>query len=81
MIAEIQNAGADSYVLLQLANRRFALPSTIVSELAPPVRLHTFPHTSPLCFWSDRAPRAGSCRFTTSRAYCWAEVRPFTAFT
>ena len=48
MIAEIQNAGADTYVLLQLANRRFALPSTIVSELAPPVRLHTFPHTSPL---------------------------------
>jgi chemotaxis signal transduction protein len=48
MIAEIQNAGADTYVLLQLANRRFALPSTIVSELAPPVRLHSFPHTSPL---------------------------------
>lgn len=48
MIAEIQNAGANSYVLLQLANRRFALPSAIVSELAPPVRLHTFPHTSAL---------------------------------
>jgi chemotaxis signal transduction protein len=48
MIAEIQNPGANSYVLLQLANRRFALPSAIVSELAPPVRLHTFPHTSPL---------------------------------
>ena len=48
MIAEIQNADANTYVLLQLANRRFALPSPIVSELAPPVRLHTFPHTSPL---------------------------------
>ena len=48
MIAEIQNAGANTYVLLQLAKRRFALPSGIVSELAPPVRLHTFPHTSPL---------------------------------
>jgi chemotaxis signal transduction protein len=48
MIAEIQNAGANTYVLLQLANRRFALTSGIVSELAPPVRLHTFPHTSPL---------------------------------
>ena len=48
MIAEIQNAGANTYVLLQLASRRFALPSGIVSELAPPVRLHTFPHTSPL---------------------------------
>jgi chemotaxis signal transduction protein len=46
MIAEIQNADANSYVLLHLANRRFALPSAIVSELAPPVRLHTFPHTS-----------------------------------
>jgi chemotaxis signal transduction protein len=46
MIAEIQNAGANTYVLLQLANRRFALPSKIVSELAPPVRLHAFPHTS-----------------------------------
>jgi len=48
MITEIQNADANTYVLLQLANRRFALPSAIVSELAPPVRLHTFPHTSPL---------------------------------
>ena len=48
MITEIQNAGSNSYVLLQLADRRFALPSAIVSELAPPVRLHTFPHTSPL---------------------------------
>ena len=48
MIAEIQNGDANSYVLLQLANRRFALPSAIVSELAPPVRLHTFPHTSTL---------------------------------
>jgi len=48
MIAEIQNPGANSYVLLRLGNRRFALPSAIVSELAPPVRLHTFPNTSPL---------------------------------
>lgn len=48
MIAEIQNADANTYVLLQLANRRFALPSAIVSELAPPVRLHTVPHTSSL---------------------------------
>ena len=48
MSAEIQSAGANTYVLLQLANRRFALPSAIVSELAPPIRLHTFPHTSAL---------------------------------
>lgn len=47
MIAETQNSGA-SFVLLQLGNRRFALPAGIVSELAPPVRLHTFPQKTPL---------------------------------
>jgi len=41
-------ANAKSYVLLQIGDRRFALPSTEVSELAPPVRLHQFPHNSPL---------------------------------
>jgi chemotaxis signal transduction protein len=35
-----------SYVLLRIGNRRFALPSRNIVELAPPVRLHTFPHTS-----------------------------------
>lgn len=44
----IENTGANSYVLLQLGQRRFALQSDIVAELAPPVRLHTIPHTSPL---------------------------------
>lgn len=44
----IENAGANSYVLLQLGKRRFALQADIVAELAPPVRLHTIPHTSPL---------------------------------
>jgi chemotaxis signal transduction protein len=39
---------AKSYVLLQIGDRRFALPSAEVSELAPPVRLHQFPHNSPL---------------------------------
>ena len=48
MNADIQNGGADSFVLLQVGNRRFALPAGIVSELAPPVRLHTFPQTTPL---------------------------------
>ena len=48
MIAESQTSGGDSYVLLQIGNRRFGLPSGIVTELAPPVRLHTFPHTSSL---------------------------------
>jgi chemotaxis signal transduction protein len=41
-------ANAQSYVLLQIGDRRFALPSAEVSELAPPVRLHQFPHNSPL---------------------------------
>jgi chemotaxis signal transduction protein len=44
----IENAGANSYVLLQLGKQRFALQADIVAELAPPVRLHTIPHTSPL---------------------------------
>ena len=47
MIA-LENAQRDSFVLLQLAERRFALPAEAVAELAPPVRLHTFPHTSSL---------------------------------
>jgi chemotaxis signal transduction protein len=47
MNADMQNSAA-SFVLLQLGNRRFALPAGIVSELAPPVRLHTFPHKTPL---------------------------------
>ena len=42
------NAGKNSHVLLQVGNRRFALPADIVEELAPPVRLHSFPHTSRL---------------------------------
>jgi chemotaxis signal transduction protein len=48
MIAESQTAGGNSFVLLHIGNRRFGLPSGIVTELAPPVRLHTFPHTSSL---------------------------------
>jgi chemotaxis signal transduction protein len=35
-------------VLLHVGNRRFALPAESVIELAPPVRLHNFPHTSKL---------------------------------
>jgi chemotaxis signal transduction protein len=35
-----------AYVLLHVGNRRFALPSGNVVELAPPVRLHEFPHES-----------------------------------
>jgi chemotaxis signal transduction protein len=40
-------AGQRSFVLLRIGDRRFALRADIVAELAPPVRLHTFPHTSP----------------------------------
>ena len=40
------NAGRDSFVLLHIGERRFALPASRVTELAPPVRLHKFPHTS-----------------------------------
>lgn len=38
---------ASSFVLLHLGNRRFALPAGTIAELAPPVHLHSFPHTSP----------------------------------
>jgi chemotaxis signal transduction protein len=43
-----ENAQRDSFVLLHLANHSFALPTKLVAELAPPVRLHSFPHSSPL---------------------------------
>jgi chemotaxis signal transduction protein len=44
----LENAQRDSFVLLQLAGKKLALPAKIVAELAPPVRLHSFPHTSAL---------------------------------
>jgi len=43
-----ENSARDSFVLLQVGERRFALPADKVAELAPPVRLHTFPHSSAL---------------------------------
>lgn len=43
-----QNTAQRSFVVLQIGPRRFALPAETVVELAPPVRLHRFPHTSPL---------------------------------
>lgn len=42
------SSSPESFILMQLGERRFALPANIVTELAPPVRLHTFPHASPL---------------------------------
>jgi len=38
----------DSFVLLQLGGRRFALPASRIAELSPPLPMHTFPHTSAL---------------------------------
>jgi chemotaxis signal transduction protein len=43
-----ENHVRKSWVLLHVGNRRFALPAESVMELAPPVRLHNFPHTSKL---------------------------------
>jgi chemotaxis signal transduction protein len=43
-----ENHARKSWVLLHVGNRRFALPAETVMELAPPVRLHNFPHTSKL---------------------------------
>ena len=36
----------DSFVLVHIGDRRFAVAAGAVSELSPPVRLHTFPHTT-----------------------------------
>ena len=40
------NASQSSFVLLRIGAHRFALPAALVAELAPPVKLHGFPHTS-----------------------------------
>lgn len=37
---------AQSFVLLHLGGRRFALSADIVAELVPPERIFTFPHTT-----------------------------------
>jgi hypothetical protein len=44
----LESAAPDSFVLLQIAGRRFAIAANTIAELAPPVRLHSFPHGSPL---------------------------------
>jgi len=42
-------AGRDkAYVLFPLGEKRFALPAEMVTELARPDILHTFPHRTPL---------------------------------
>lgn len=40
--------GAQSFVLFPLGRKRFALPAEVVTELARPDRLQTFPHTTPM---------------------------------
>ena len=40
------SAAANSFVLLHIGERRFAFPASLVTELAPAVRLHRFPHTT-----------------------------------
>lgn len=47
-MTEAETSASASFVLLQVGEGRFALPANIVTELAPPVRLHAFPHASPL---------------------------------
>src|SRR5215475_12205651 len=43
------SAGSEkSYVLFPMGEKRFALPSEVVTELARPDHLQTFPHGSPL---------------------------------
>jgi len=41
-------ARENSFVLLRIGHKRVALPAAQVAELAPPVRLHSFPHRTPL---------------------------------
>jgi chemotaxis signal transduction protein len=46
-MSAVDSTHAESYVLIQIGGRRFAMPAATVSELAPPVRLHQFPQNSP----------------------------------
>jgi chemotaxis signal transduction protein len=45
-MSESRHAASAAFVLLQIGDSRVALPAGVVSELAPPVRLHAFPHSS-----------------------------------
>lgn len=45
-MSELHHAASGAFVLLQVGDKRVALPAHVVSELAPPVRLHVFPHSS-----------------------------------
>lgn len=39
--------GGSSFVILQVGERRLALPAAIVAELSPPVHMHSFPNETP----------------------------------
>ena len=45
-MSEPRDAASGAFVLLQVGDARVALPAGVISELAPPVRLHAFPHSS-----------------------------------
>lgn len=45
-MSELPHVASGAFVLLQVGDRRMALPAHVVSELAPPVKLHVFPHSS-----------------------------------
>jgi chemotaxis signal transduction protein len=45
-VSAVENSSQSSFVLLRIGAHRFALPAGLVAELAPPVKLHKFPHTS-----------------------------------
>ena len=45
-MSEPREAASGAFVLLQVGDSRVALPAAVISELAPPVRLHDFPHSS-----------------------------------
>jgi hypothetical protein len=47
-MSEVRHAASGAFVLLQVGDSRVALPANVVSELAPPVKLHVFPHSSRL---------------------------------
>lgn len=46
-MTETAQSAQSSFVILQVGDRRLALPAQIVAELAPPMRMHSFPHDTP----------------------------------
>jgi chemotaxis signal transduction protein len=46
-MSALPETAPNSFVLLRLSERRFALPASQVAELVAPSRIFRFPHTSP----------------------------------